>query len=133
MSNERILVVEDYEPLLIGIQDILETEGYTVLTATDGREALQMMEEVRPSLIVADIMMPTMDGYALFEAVRARPEWTPIPVVFLTSKAEKEDLSRGRKLGVDGYITKPFDPDTLLTTVQLLLARDRATRATEDG
>ncbi len=127
MSNDRILVVEDYEPLLVGIQDILETEGYTVFTATDGRKALQMMEQACPGLIVADIMMPAMDGYALFEAVRAKPEWTLIPIVFLTSKAEKEDLLRGKKLGVDGYITKPFDPDKLLTMVHTLLTRSRAT------
>jgi CheY-like chemotaxis protein len=127
MSNDRILVVEDYEPLLTGIQDILETEGYTVFTATDGQQALQMMEAVHPNLIVADIMMPAMNGYALFEAVRARPEWTSVPIVFLTSKAQKEDMSKGKQLGVDGYITKPFDPDELLTTVQTLLAQGRAT------
>jgi DNA-binding response OmpR family regulator len=128
MSQQRILVVEDYEPLLVGVQDILEAEGYAVFTATDGAQALQMMEEVRPDLIVADIMMPTMDGYTLYEVVRARPEWTSIPVIFLTSRAEKEDLLKGKNLGVEGYITKPFEPKQLLETVRTLLEQARATR-----
>jgi CheY-like chemotaxis protein len=122
MDNKyHILVVEDHEPLLLGIQDILESEGYTVWTATDGVEALQVMEQRRPDLIIADIMMPAMDGYALYETIRGHPEWAAIPVIFLTSKAENEDLLRGEALGVEGYITKPFDPDRLLEQVQKLL------------
>jgi len=128
MSEQRILVVEDYRPLLAGLRDILEAEGYVVSTATNGAQALQMMKEACPDLIVADIMMPTMDGYALFEAVRARSEWAPIPVVFLTSKAEKDDLLKGKNMGVEGYIIKPFEPETLLATVRALLERARATR-----
>jgi len=128
MSEQRILVAEDYEPLLAGIRDILEAEGYTVSTATNGAQALRMMEEVYPDLIIADIMMPTIDGYALYETVRARSEWMPIPVVFLTSRAEKEDLLKGKNLGVEGYITKPFDPEELLETVRSLLEQARATR-----
>jgi len=127
MSEQCILVAEDHEPLLAGIRDVLETEGYTVLTATDGSEALQEMEQARPDLILIDIMMPVMDGYALYKTVRARPEWATIPVVFLTSKAEDEDRLKGKALGVEGYITKPFDPDTLLATVRTLLERAQAT------
>jgi len=127
MSDTRILVVEDYKPLLAGIRDILETEGYTVSTATDGAQALQMIKEVRPNLIVADIMMPAMDGYALYKAIHAKPEWMSIPVIFLTSKAEKEDLLRGEELGVEGYITKPFDPEELLMMVHALLEHTQST------
>jgi DNA-binding response OmpR family regulator len=127
MVKNHILVVEDYKPLLVGIRDILETEGYTVFTATDGEQALQIIDEACPNLILADIMMPTMDGYALYEAIRARPEWASVPFVFLTSKAQEKDLSRGKELGVDSYITKPFDPDQLLATVQTLLEHGRAT------
>jgi CheY-like chemotaxis protein len=128
MSGQRILVVEDYKPLLAGIRDILEAEGYTILTATDGTQALQIMEDTGADLIVADIMMPRMDGYALYETVRARPEWTSVPIIFLTSKAENEDLQRGETLGVDGYLTKPFDPDTLLKTVRTLLEDTQKSR-----
>ncbi len=126
MGGEHILVVEDYEPLLTGIRDILETEGYTVFTATDGQQALQMIDDACPNLILADIMMPTMDGYALYEAIRAESKWAAVPFVFLTSKAQEKDLLRGKELGVDSYITKPFDPEQLLATVQTLLEHGRA-------
>ena len=124
MSRRRILVAEDHEPLLIGIQQILETAGYTVLTARDGLEALQILEHTRPDLILADIMMPTVDGYALFEQVRGRPEWADIPVIFLTSKADTTDIRKAKELGINGYITKPFDPNKLLATVHSLLMED---------
>jgi len=132
MSEQRVLVVEDHGPLLTAIQGILEAEGYTVYTATDGVEALKLMEETCPDLIVADIMMPRMDGYAFYERVRARPEWVPIPFIFLTAKAEQEDVLRGKDLGAEDYITKPFDPQELVVAVRARLGRARAIReATE--
>jgi signal transduction histidine kinase len=108
------------------IRSILESEGYTVLTATDGIEALLVMKESRPDLILADIMMPRMDGYALYERVRARPEWIPIPFVFLTARSEREDKLRGKKLGAEDYITKPFDAEELIVTVRSRLGRAQA-------
>lgn len=132
MSRQRILVVEDHRPLLAAIQDVLSAEGYTVLTATDGVQALQMMEERCPNLIVADIMMPQMDGYALYEAIRARPEWAPIPFIFLTARSEREDILKGKGLGVEDYITKPFATQELLVAVRARLERAQAIReATE--
>jgi DNA-binding response OmpR family regulator len=125
MGEQRILVVEDRVPLLVAIQDILETEGYSVLTATNGVDALQVMEDedACPDLILSDILMPQMDGYTLYEAVRARPEWASIPFIFLTAKAEREDVSKGRELGVEDYIIKPFEPDDLLLAVRTRLER----------
>jgi DNA-binding response OmpR family regulator len=122
MGKQRILVVDDREALLAAIQDILEIEGYTILTATDGMKALKVMEETRPDLIVADILMPQMDGYAFYEAVRARQDWGSIPFIFLTAKAEREDVSKGIDLGAEEYITKPFDPQELLLAVRARLA-----------
>jgi CheY-like chemotaxis protein len=121
MSGQCVLVVEDRETLLEAIRDILEFEGYTVLTAGDGIEGLEVMEGSRPDLIVADILMPRMDGYALHEAVRSRPEWAAIPFIFLTAKSEKEDVLKGKLLGVEEYITKPFDPQELLLAVRTQL------------
>ena len=122
MGKQRILVVDDHKPLLAGIRDILETEDYVVFIATDGVQALQVMEEtVCPDLIVSDIMMPGMDGHTLLKRVRARPEWIFIPFVFLTAKAEEEDVLKAKNLGAEGYITKPFTPQELLTTVRACL------------
>jgi len=122
MEKQRILVVDDHEPLLAGLRDLLETEGYVVLTAADGARALQVMEEtVCPDLIVSDIMMPGIDGYTLLRRIRARPEWIFVPFIFLTTRAEEEDVLKAKNLGAEGYITKPFMPQKLLTTVRACL------------
>ena len=132
MSGQRIMVVEDHRSMCRAIQSILESEGYEVLTAADGVEALEVMEEVRPDLILADIMMPRMDGYALYDEIRARLEWTPIPFVFLTARSEREDRLKGKQLGAEDYVTKPFDADELIVVVRSRLGRARAIReATE--
>jgi len=133
MSGQRILVVEDHEPLLTAIKGILEGEGYTVFTATDGEDGLQKMDNARPDLIVADIMMPRMDGYAFYETVRERPEWVPIPFIFLTAKAEKEDVRRGKDLGAEEYLTKPFDPQDLVVAVRSRLKRAHAIQGVSDA
>jgi signal transduction histidine kinase len=124
--TDRILVVEDNEPLLGAIQATLEVEGYTVYTATDGEKALQVLEETHPDLIVADIMMPNMDGYALYRAVRARSEYVAIPFIFLTAKAEREDILIGKALGAEDYLTKPLDPEELLVAIRARLDRAQA-------
>ena len=129
MVEHRILVVEDIPPLLAGIEAVLAAEGYTIFTAGNGVEALKVLETVRPDLIVADIMMPQMDGYALYVAVRSRPEWTPIPFIFLTAKATKDDVLKGKALGAEDYITKPFDPQELVVTVAARLGRAQAIQA----
>jgi two-component system, sensor histidine kinase and response regulator len=132
MDQPRILVVEDHEAILVVTQDILEGEGYSVLTAHNGAEALPLMEETRPDLIVADIMMPKMDGYALYAAVRACREWVPIPFIFLTAKTEKQDVLKGKALGAEDYVTKPFSAEDLLMAVRARLGRAQAIRgATE--
>lgn len=128
MSVKRILIVEDHDLLLLAIRDILEVEGYTIKTATDGVDALSVMEDYMPDLIVADISMPRMDGYRFFEAVRANPAWVPIPFIFLTARAEREDRLRGKALGAEDYITKPFDPQELVIAVSSRLGRAEAIR-----
>ena len=132
MENKRILAVEDHDLLLLAIRDILEVEGYTVVTATDGVDALAKLKDFTPDLIIADISMPRMDGYRFFEEVHANPEWVPIPFVFLTARAEREDRLRGKALGAEDYIIKPFDPQELVVVVKSRIGRAKAIReATE--
>ncbi len=123
MSDERILVVEDNEIMLNGIRDILQMAGYQVQTAMDGEEALHLLESYRPDLIVSDIMMPRMDGYQFFSAVRANPKWIGIPFIFLTAKDQRIDVRLGKQLGADDYLTKPFEPEDLLIAVEAKLER----------
>lgn len=131
--KRRILVVEDHDLLLLAIRDILEVEGYEVVTATDGVEALERMQSFTPELIIADISMPRMDGYRFFEEVHANSEWVPIPFIFLTARAEREDRLKGKALGAEDYIVKPFDPQELVVVVNSRIGRARAIREATEG
>jgi two-component system sensor histidine kinase/response regulator len=133
MSEGCVLVVEDHSPLRMAIKGILENEGYAVLTAGDGNQALQEMEKTRPDIIVADIMMPGMDGYDFYDAVRARSEWMPIPFIFLTARAQRQDVIKGKSLGVEDYLVKPVDPEELLVTVRARLERTQAVQASSEA
>lgn len=121
--SSHILVVEDHEPLREIICDTLLDAGFEVTAAEEGQAALQAMQRRRPDLIVSDIMMPLMDGYEFYAAVQATPEWITIPFIFLTAKAEREDILRGKQLGAEDYLVKPFDAETLVITVQARLRR----------
>jgi signal transduction histidine kinase len=131
--KRRILVVEDHDLLLLAIRDILEEEGYEVATAIDGIDALERMRTFVPELIIADISMPRMDGYRFFEEIRTHPEWVPIPFVFLTARAEREDRLRGKSLGAEDYIIKPFDPQELVVVVKSRIGRAKAIREATEG
>ncbi len=116
--NTTILLVDDDLAILDGVTDLLNIYGYQVIAVENGHQALEVMQSTPPDLVISDISMPSMDGYALFEAVRSKPEWVPIPFIFLTARGQISDIRRGRKLGADGYLTKPFDPEELLSAIQ---------------
>ncbi len=126
--KKRILVVEDHELLLLATRDILEVEGYEVITASDGLDALEKMRSFTPDLIIADIGMPRMNGYRFFEEVRAYPEWVPIPFIFLTAMAEREDRLKGKAMGAEDYLVKPFDTQELIIVVNSRIGRAEALR-----
>ncbi|NDJ77964.1 MAG: hybrid sensor histidine kinase/response regulator [Chloroflexi bacterium] len=125
MSKTTILVVEDDMHLMEGIRDILEINEYNVLTATNGAVALELLRSQPrpPDLIVSDIMMPRMDGYDFFRAVRSEKGWLEIPFIFLTAKGERDDVRRGKEMGAEDYVVKPFDADDLLVAVSAKLKR----------
>lgn len=108
--NGRILIVEDHLPLLYGLQEILEREGHTVFTAIEAEQAIDMMGEVHPDLILSDLLFPKMDGYSLCVAIRARQEWTSIPFIMISSQSQRRFISEAQGVGADGHIVKPFDP-----------------------
>jgi len=123
MDKALILVVEDDLALLEGIRELLEISGYDVLTAANGREAIEKLDQARPDLIVSDIMMPEMDGYAFHAEVRKRQDLIAVPFIFLTARGEKMDIRRGKSVGADDYITKPFDDEDLLVAIESKLSR----------
>lgn len=120
-----ILIVEDDQSMLDGMNDLLEIAdlGYeiTVLQASDGQMALEVMSENEPDLIISDVMMPQMGGYEFLGHVRANPEWIQIPFIFVTAKGEEPDIRKGRLSDADLYITKPFIISELLTLINAQL------------
>ncbi len=125
MTEETILLVEDSDVLRQGLKSLLEQENYEVVTGGNGLEALEKLETVTPDLILADILMPKMDGYALFEAIRSRPEWISIPFIFLTARRERKHILAGKRLGAEDYLLKPISPDDLLTAIRSRLGRSQ--------
>ncbi|MFZ5919162.1 MAG: hybrid sensor histidine kinase/response regulator [Chloroflexota bacterium] len=123
MKEKTILVVEDNPTMAEGISDVLEMEGYRVVEARNGLEGLQRLKEGGVDLILADIMMPLMDGYDFHTQVRENAEWAAIPFIFLTAKGQKEDVRHGKQLGADDYLVKPFDPTDLTIAVESKLRR----------
>jgi RNA polymerase sigma factor (sigma-70 family) len=118
-----ILVVEDDHSVLNAIEDMLRAHGFDVCTALDGFQALEIIKSETPDLILADIVMPGMNGYQFYHRVRSYEEWTWIPFIFLTAKDSADDIRYGRELGVDDYIVKPFELGDLLAAVLGKLGR----------
>ena len=121
-GSASILVVDDQPEILENLALVLELEGYKVLTARDGVEALAVLEAQTVDLILADIAMPRMNGYQLYERVREDPRSVAVPFVFLTARAMDSDIRYGKALGVDDYLTKPIQPEDLLASVRRSLA-----------
>jgi DNA-binding response OmpR family regulator len=128
-KDVTILLVDDDPAILEGVVDLLQLYGYNLLTASDGKLALEVMQDYTPDLVISDIMMPEMDGYEFYEAVRSRPEWVPIPFIFLTARGQQVDIRRGQSLGADAYLVKPFEPEDLLIAIDARLKRARAIQA----
>jgi DNA-binding response OmpR family regulator len=120
-SHERVLIIEDELPMRRALADCLETEGYRVLTAQDGQSGLDRALKEKPDLVLLDVMMPRLDGFALCAELRRRGRRTP--VLMLTARGMVTDRVRGLDSGADDYLVKPFSTDELLARVRALLRR----------
>jgi CheY-like chemotaxis protein len=116
----RVLVVDDDDVIRQLICVNLELEGFEVHMAVDGLDALEKVREVDPAVVTLDIMMPRLDGWDAAARLRSDPETAHVKVVLLSARAQEADLKRGSRLGVDHYLTKPFDPDELISVVRRL-------------
>src|SRR5574341_1438809 len=128
-AGPTILLVDDELALLESVADILMLGGYRVLTAPDGLSALEMLRQERPDLILSDITMPNLNGFELFEVVRSDPRLASVPFIFLTARGQPTDVRTAQRLGVDAYITKPFEPEDLLLAVENRLKRTHEIQA----
>jgi DNA-binding response OmpR family regulator len=118
---QKILVIEDEKEMARGLKDILEFEGYEVLTAELGKEGLQVISRKEPDCVILDLMLPDISGYEVCEQIRLK-KWNT-PILMLTAKAQEYDKIRGFKVGADDYLTKPFSVGELLARVMALLRR----------
>ena len=120
-----ILVVDDDEGIRLSLKDYLELEGYIVVSASDGWKALQVIDHCQPQLLITDISMPRIDGYAFLKSLRQQPTWRLLPVILLTARTATQSRVQGYQSGCDVYIEKPFELEEIGAVVKNLLARSQ--------
>ena len=126
--KERILIVEDAPSNILSLTAVLGNRGYQISAATNGHQAIELLDRIRPDLILLDVMMPKLDGFETCRRIKATPRWREIPLIFLTSRNEANDIVRGFELGAVDYVAKPFNPAELLARVGTHLSIDRLCR-----
>jgi CheY-like chemotaxis protein len=119
----RVLVVDDSDVVRQLIAMNLELEGFEVVTAVDGQDCLDRVLDVAPDVITLDVIMPRLDGFTTAERLKADARTAHFKIVIVSASAQKNDLRRGVQIGVDAYLTKPFDPADLIRTVRDLCAQ----------
>ena len=118
---KEILIVDDEPGIVVPVQFLMEQQGYNVITANRGEDALDLIYKYKPDLVLLDIMLPGIDGYEVCEIVRLNADYRDIKIVFLTAKGREVEIAKGLALGADAYITKPFSNDELVAKVKELL------------
>ena len=119
--SKKVLIADDEPNIVISLEFLLRREGFEVLVAVDGEEALTKARAERPDLVLLDVMMPKMNGFDVCQALRADPELASMRVLMLTAKGRETEVSKGLGLGADGYMTKPFSTKDLVAQVRVLL------------
>ncbi|WP_287153893.1 response regulator [Candidatus Solincola tengchongensis] len=128
---EKILIVDDDATMANLLFTVLEFEGFQPLKALSGEEAIRLVMEEAPDLVLLDIMMPEMDGFEVLASLRNDPRTERIPVIMLTARTEDRDMFEGWRRGADEYVTKPFDPHRLVEVIREVLARSYQERLEE--
>ena len=126
-----VLIIDDEIHIRRLIAQMLELAGYRVLQASNGSEALRLIEETKPDVITCDVFMPGMTGFEVLEAIKSQPDTADTPVIMLTAIGQEKDTARAIALGADDYITKPFGTTNLVETIERQLASRRG--ADEQG
>ena len=119
--TKKVLIADDEPNIVISLEFLLRREGFEVLIAVDGEEALAKARAERPDLVLLDVMMPKMNGFDVCQALRADPELAGMRVLMLTAKGRDTEVSKGLGLGADAYVTKPFSTKELVTQIRSLL------------
>ena len=123
MPKKKILIVEDEESLLKLESILLTSKGFEVKGVANGRAALEEIQKSHPDLILLDIMLPEMDGFEVCKKIKEDPQTRDIPVIMLTAKKTREDMEKGKEVGADCYITKPFKSAMVIETIQRYISK----------
>jgi DNA-binding response OmpR family regulator len=126
VTPPTVLVVDDEPSILETTRFILESEGYHVLTARDGEEALRVVRVARPPVVLLDVMLPKLDGFVVTRAIKADPELAATFVLVLTARGQKADEAMALEAGADAYMRKPFDDEEILARIEAVFAARRA-------
>ena len=118
-ANKRgkVLLVDDEPNILRVLEFLVKQEGYQVAKASNGEQALRLVQSFRPNIVVLDVMMPGMDGYEVASNIRSNPDFQHLAIIFLTAKGTQQDRFKGYESGGEVYMTKPFDNETLIATI----------------
>ena|SRR3990172_3296990 len=119
--GKKILVTEDSPTVLEILKSVLEEEGYEVIAATDGQQALNLAKTDKPDLIVLDLMLPKIDGYKVCRILKFDEKYKNIPIIMLTARTKESDENLGKEVGADAYIRKPFQPEVIIDQIRKLL------------
>ena len=122
--SHRVLIVDDEPNIVISLEFLLKREGFAMSVARDGEAALAAIRSERPDLVVLDVMMPKLDGYAVLQTVRADPELAGTRILMLTAKGREAEQKKGLALGADAYMPKPFSTHELIANVRRLLGAE---------
>lgn len=127
MSTETIVIIEDDSAIRSVLSIALKGAGYTIVKeAESGDEGLKLVNELKPSLILLDLMLPGIDGFSVCSKIRENPETASIPIIMLTARSDENDIIRGLECGADDYITKPFSRQVLLARIRAVLRRPQS-------
>ena len=118
---KEILIVDDEPDVVVPIQFLMEQQGYLVMVAERGEDALDLIYQYKPDLVILDILLPGIDGYEVCEIIRLDPSFRDVKIIFLTARDREVDIAKGLSLGADAYITKPFSNTELVAKVKELL------------
>lgn len=119
--SKKILIVDDEPNIVLSVEFLMKREGYEVVTANDGQAAMDMLPDVKPDLMILDVMMPRKNGFEVCNEVRASSELSGLPILMLSAKGREAEVKKGISLGADAYITKPFSTHDLVAKVNELL------------
>ena len=124
LSNKKILVVDDEELTTVLAKTFLEKHGFEVIIASDGEEGLRMAEAENPDLVLLDVMLPSMDGFAVCKKLKENEKFKDTPILMFTAKGLSSDIEQGEACGADEYIVKPFSGKALVATIRKHLGLD---------